>query len=670
KSIMPKLSSSMLSNLILLLPLIGLPAIYAQTINSTNCPFRGDDRRYIMSMFVIDGGQNTEVVVSDTGLAYRQGDFGNRNGRCIEIVDRNRVEVEQKSKWNLLVLYRNVTTSGEIYFCMKFYWQSVNVIQYQLSGFYSTNQADAKAKCVLFEMNNRYSFAVVGFSRNYQSYNCKTIFEGVYWFTYQLKDSSRTPCDALNNEIKACQRAGSQERDNWITRITWGLCPGLAEMKDQGTQTYYCYGMWTDTNNNVYAAVGMDQGDIKFKYRCLVTRKDQNERSILYRWGMTVDADCSTLNSPDTSPMKLVLRPTLDSAEQVPQLRPGCNLPKNFTGVWFYPAEYQTDVYINATTIKMRRQLDQYQWEEVYFVCRQAQESRYLMAVVTEGRCDVDYICMHFIARHHNIIRFRMSKPVKHDPSTADAASYMSNRFREVCHWSSFTMDQVEWTYEYFVLNPPVPVNCPLQGRYKFNMIGQSAEKYYTKIPGGVTIRPRVQVRCDSLNESDLYACTGENKQLRLDVDRCMKLDHNGRPLSEYDVPDNILTCVGYWMEDAKSYLITYDPDDPVVGNFRCWIYRRTGLRTYRLSRSMASKCMPQQISSSAYPEESASLMLELTENERLFDNCPMKFNDGKDPYRYIFQFDVFAGASSVRVDSVCLVAMALATWCLRLIVF
>ena len=37
------------------------------------------------------------------------------------------------------------------------------------------------------------------------------------------------------------------------------------------------------------------------------------------------------------------------------------------------------------------------------------------------------------------------------------------------------------------------------------------------------------------------------------------------------DEPDRELTCVGYWMEDMRSYLITYDEEDPVT-KFRCWV--------------------------------------------------------------------------------------------------
>jgi len=38
------------------------------------------------------------------------------------------------------------------------------------------------------------------------------------------------------------------------------------------------------------------------------------------------------------------------------------------------------------------------------------------------------------------------------------------------------------------------------------------------------------------------------------------------------DIPDRELNCVGYWLEDMKSYMITFDLED-AVSNFRCWVY-------------------------------------------------------------------------------------------------
>jgi len=37
------------------------------------------------------------------------------------------------------------------------------------------------------------------------------------------------------------------------------------------------------------------------------------------------------------------------------------------------------------------------------------------------------------------------------------------------------------------------------------------------------------------------------------------------------DEADNILTCVGFWMEDMKSYLITWDEED-AISSYRCWV--------------------------------------------------------------------------------------------------
>lgn len=105
-------------------------------------------------------------------------------------------------------------------------------------------------------------------------------------------------------------------------------------------------------------------------------------------------------------------------------------------------------------------------------------------------------MCFELIPRHHNIARFRMGRPFPLDPldKASLGSEYMLRMYKEACHWSSFTLNYIEWTYEYFVLDPPVPINCPIQGRYKFIQTGQEAEKYVFKMPGGMTPRPWLQV--------------------------------------------------------------------------------------------------------------------------------------------------------------------------------
>ncbi len=77
-------------------------------------------------------------------------------------------------------------------------------------------------------------------------------------------------------------------------------------------------------------------------------------------------------------------------------------------------------------------------------------------------------------------------------------------------------------------------------------------------------VRISFQVLCYHYWQTNIQACLDDPKILKLDVQKCWRLDFAGRPISEYDVPDNYIACVGYWMEDTKSYLITYDREDPV----------------------------------------------------------------------------------------------------------
>jgi len=37
--------------------------------------------------------------------------------------------------------------------------------------------------------------------------------------------------------------------------------------------------------------------------------------------------------------------------------------------------------------------------------------------------------------------------------------------------------------------------------------------------------------------------------------------------------PDYKMKCIGYWKENLKSYLITYDELDP-FSKYRCWVRR------------------------------------------------------------------------------------------------
>ena len=64
-----------------------------------------------------------------------------------------------------------------------------------------------------------------------------------------------------------------------------------------------------------------------------------------------------------------------------------------------------------------------------------------------------DFVCFDFMPRHHSLIRFRMGRPYRRmDKEESElGANYMVMMFRRACHWSSFTLNQVNWTYNIFI---------------------------------------------------------------------------------------------------------------------------------------------------------------------------------------------------------------------------
>ena len=64
-----------------------------------------------------------------------------------------------------------------------------------------------------------------------------------------------------------------------------------------------------------------------------------------------------------------------------------------------------------------------------------------------------DFVCFDFLPRHHSIIRFRMGRPFRRLQKEEDeqGGNYLVMMFRRACHWSSFTLNQVNWTYNIFI---------------------------------------------------------------------------------------------------------------------------------------------------------------------------------------------------------------------------
>jgi hypothetical protein len=155
--------------------------------------------------------------------------------------------------------------------------------------------------------------------------------------------------------------------------------------------------------------------------------------------------------------------------------------------------------------------------------------------------------------------------------------------------------------------------------------------------------------------------CGDQTKIMNLDAQYCREQDPDGTPIGVYEMVDNLYQCAGHWRENSRSYLITFERDEPFT-RFRCWVYERRDLFTILVSRSIGSACGFNQTSESYLPQDGADLAFKLTENERIHDNCPIRYDDGRNPYLEIDEFQFYyASASRHQLNYVGLFALLLA---------
>lgn len=74
-------------------------------------------------------------------------------------------------------------------------------------------------------------------------------------------------------------------------------------------------------------------------------------------------------------------------------------------------------------------------------------------------------------------------------------------------------------------------IRCPVAGKYRFIQRGEV--KFVTRILGGVTQSPRPNIYCKE-NISDFSVCDTEQKEIWIDENYCLSVDHLGRPVDIY----------------------------------------------------------------------------------------------------------------------------------------
>uniref|UniRef100_A0A182W2K8 Uncharacterized protein n=1 Tax=Anopheles minimus TaxID=112268 RepID=A0A182W2K8_9DIPT len=445
------------------------------------------------------------------------------------------------------------------------------------------------------------------FNENYVPVNCRSSLEGVWQFAYQNRFRFTGECDHPDARIHSCQQAGTQFLiSNEKFNITYKQCIGMAETFN-GVVEYSCLGDWFIGKNHYFAVANTKESRKDEKYRCFLKNRDDD----LYL-GVSITAECNTLKTVEKSPERLRITPV-----KADVIEPGCRFPQNFTGEWINTANIDGDVKINETHIVETYKPDQSRYRRTIYVCREQRDTRIMMARLTVDGCQTDYVCFDFVPKHHNVIRYRRGLAVIQDD------------FSTVCSWKQFPNEE-KWRYDLLLSAKPVPIRCPVAGKFNFTQKGEAPFK--TRILGGVTLSPRPDIRCKQ-NISDFSVCDGDQKEMAIDADYCLSVDYLGRPIDIYSDPDYRMKCIGYWQENLKSYLITYDDLDP-LSKYRCWVYQRADLNRVLMSQAVGAFCDIKQDVTSWNYTEGAVVSIDMTEYERERDQCPMHFDDGENPWQ------------------------------------
>ncbi|XP_040564488.2 LOW QUALITY PROTEIN: uncharacterized protein [Lepeophtheirus salmonis] len=464
------------------------------------------------------------------------------------------------------------------------------------------------------------------FLETYTPVNCRSSIEGVFQFTYQLRWAFTGDCSHNEQQIHSCQNVGSQFLiSNQKFNVTYRKCEGM-DWTSNSVVEFACLGDWFIGKDQFFAVANTKESRRDEKFRCFLKNRDDD-----YYLGMSITPECNTIKTIERAPVRLKLTPVRSQL-----VEPTCHLPENFTGEWINTANVDADVIINSTHIIERWHPDDSRYRKVIYVCKEQRDSRYMMGRLTIDGCQIDYQCIDFVPRHHNIIRFRMGE------------AGIKNDFHTICSWVKFKTE-AEWKYNLMLKKDPVPIRCPVAGAFNFTQTGDFL--FETRFIGGITKAPRPDVwnrpgqfSCKQ-NISRLTVCDTDHKEISIDETYCWSTDHLGRPIDIYSVPDYRLQCIGYWKENLKSYLITYDQLDAFT-NYRCWVYQRADLNKMLMSMSVGPYCdLGQDVDSKDW-RNGAAVSLVMDENEREFDRCPMYFNDGSEPwtveenYVRVFNFD------------------------------
>lgn len=521
-------------------------------------------------------------------------DISNR-GRLIDLTSYNNDNYT-------MVVYNS---TNNCHYCVRLIIRTLNVLDKIEApcivvaphlGSRQSSPASMASICSSIDANQE---SVTMFSTNPSGKNCRSSLEGRWRFAYQNQHKFTGECDSRESKITACQKPGSQFYNiNQQFLVEYRACNQMRETQDASIE-YKCLGDWYVGKNHFFAVKNTRETRVEEAYRCFMTNRDDDQYM-----SVSLTAECNVLRSPQQGPERWRLSPIKDD-----NVSPRCVLPQNILGVWINTANFDAEVTIDASRMIERWRPDTGRLRQEQYVCVENRGNRYVMARLGVNGCQKDYVCFQFFKRQ-NILRFRKGQAV------------VSDNFATVCSWSSFD-NQENWIYDIMISKNPTPIKCPVAGKFRFEQRGDIIFENRTR--GGVT-SPKPNVYCKQ-RVSDFSAC-GDQRTISIEPSYCISVDQLGKPVDIYSEPDYEMKCLGYWKENLKSYLVTYDPID-AYSRYRCWVYQRVDQNKIALSMSVGAFCLATQTEQSSTAREGAQVALALTEYERESDDCPMYFDDG-----------------------------------------
>ncbi|CAG9831489.1 unnamed protein product [Diabrotica balteata] len=468
------------------------------------------------------------------------------------------------------------------YHCIKFFVRTINIVE-KIEGvctnISNSSKEDFDSLCSKLN-HNKITTLFSNDHYNRGLVNCKTSLQGSWDFAYERPGQFSGRCSNPKSRIHSCLVPDKLSlSNNQKFTMAYQKCEGK-DATFQGMVEYGCFGDWYRGDKHYFAVYNTKESRKAEAYKCFI-KNDTND-SIL---GISLTAECNTLNSPTESPEVVYLSPIKQNS-----IEAGCKLPQIISGDWIDSVNIDAKIFINQTHIAETDTINGKIMTTDY-ICQEQRDNIFVMARYSVTGCPNDYVCFEFVKNEDNIITYKRGKPTVH------------HQFDRACSFPFFETGK-NTTHNYYFRRNPKPNKCPFKGKYTFTQKGDVP----FEVRNPKTITPDQEVKCK--NTFSEFRVSDAQTEILITKKSCSPGEEN-KIINE---PDYVFKCISYWTENEKSYLLTYDESDPVY-QYRCWVYGEHGNKI-SISQAIGSSCsIKQTMTSQSYTEQAAvALSLQKTD--------------------------------------------------------